>query len=348
MIDLDNLSLTMTLVIFFSSAVAIAIIGSWMTYVADRLADATGLGEAVFGAALLGASTSLPGTIASVTVAFQGYADLAVGNAMGGIAVQTVFLVVADMAFRGVNLEHAAASVPNMINAALLCALLALALIAATGPEISLFQIHPASVLLLAFYAFGLHLASKTRDKPAWEPVQTSDTIVDDIVDDDVRPSMARLWFYFAICVSVIGVAGWLVGLSGIALVRHTGLSETLVGSLFTAVATSLPELVTTVAAVRQGALTLAVGGIIGGNTFDVLFLAFSDMAYRDGSIYHAIGPQPLFIISLTVLLTAILLLGLIRRERRGVGNIGFESVAVLVLYFVGLAILVTWPVAAG
>jgi cation:H+ antiporter len=108
-------------------------------------------------------------------------------------------------------------------------------------------------------------------------------------------------------------------------------------------VATSLPELVTTVAAVRQGALTLAVGGIIGGNTFDVLFLVAADVAYREGSIYHAISAQPLFIISLTILLTAILLMGLIRRERRGFANIGFESVAVLVLYLAGMATLVFW-----
>jgi cation:H+ antiporter len=209
----------------------------------------------------------------------------------------------------------------------------------------ALFQIHPFSVLMLAAYAFGLHLAARTRDAPAWEPVKTSDTVVDEIEDDDVdRPSTIRLWLMFAASVAVIGVAGWLVGVSGIALVRHTGLSQTLVGALFTAVATSLPELVTSVAAVRQGALTLAVGGIIGGNTFDVLFLAFSDFAYRGGSIYHAISNEPLFIISLTILLTSVLLLGLIRRERRGMGNIGFESVAVLVIYFFGVGILVIWP----
>jgi Ca2+/Na+ antiporter len=135
--------------------------------------------------------------------------------------------------------------------------------------------------------------------------------------------------------------AGWLVGISGLALVRHTGLSETLVGMLFTAVATSLPELVTTLAAVRQGSLTLAVGGIIGGNTLDVLFLVFSDVAYGDDAIYAAIGPQPLFLIALTILLTACLLLGLVRREPSGVANIGFGSAAVLVLYLAGMAALV-------
>jgi cation:H+ antiporter len=206
--------------------------------------------------------------------------------------------------------------------------------------------VHPISLLLLGFYAFGLRLASATRREPAWRPVRTLDTVIDGPDEDDGGIKPSRVWLGFATSVLVVGVAGWLLGLSGIALVRHTGLSETLVGSLFTAVATSLPELVTAVAAVRHGALTLAVGGIIGGNTFDVLFLAFADIAYRDGSLYHAIGPQPLFIISLTILLTAILLLGLIRRERRGVANIGFESMAVVVCYGIGLLTLVSWPAA--
>lgn len=58
------------------------------------------------------------------------------------------------------------------------------------------------------------------------------------------------IWMRFLLLAAVVAVAGWVVDVSGIVLVRHTGLSETLVGSLFTAVATSLPELVTTIAAV--------------------------------------------------------------------------------------------------
>jgi cation:H+ antiporter len=342
MIDLQQLSLPATLILFGLGALVIALIGSRLTRLADQLADRTGLGEAVFGAVLLGVSTSFPGSIASITTAAAGYAELAVGNAVGGIAAQTAFLVIADMVYRRANLEHAAASLPNLINGALLCALLALPVMAATGPDMALFGVHPVSFLLLAIYVFGLRLASATRDTPAWRPVRTTDTLEDMPHQDSRAPqSTASLWLAFAVSVAVMGVAGWVVGVSGISLVRHTGLSETLVGSLFTAIATSLPELVTSIAAVRQGALTLAVGGIIGGNTFDVLFIAFSDVAYRDGSIYHAIGQEPLFIISLTILLTAILLLGLIRRQRRGPANIGFESVAVLIFYLLGMAVLI-------
>ncbi|EXJ16065.1 sodium:calcium antiporter [Imhoffiella purpurea] len=342
-LSVEHWPLGLTVLIFLASGIVIALVGTRMTRIADRLADLTGLGEAVFGAVLLGAGTSLSGIVVSVTVAAAGRADLAVSNAVGGIAAQTAFLVVADIFYRRANLEHAAASVPNLISGALLCALLAVPLMAATAPPVAVFGVHPASLFLVLFYLFGLRLASQSRDEPAWRPVSTAETFEDapdGFSGGEAGAGQTRLWLGFALAVVLVGVAGYLVGLSGIALVRLTHLSDTLVGGLFTSVVTSLPELVTAVAAVRQGALTLAVGGIIGGNTFDVLFLALSDVAYRPGSIYHAIGDQPLFIICLTILLTATLLLGMIRRERSGIGNIGFESWLVLIFYGLGFGVI--------
>ena len=106
------------------------------------------------------------------------------------------------------------------------------------------------------------------------------------------------------------------------------------------ATVTSLPELVTTITAVRRRALTLAVGGIIGGNAFDTLFLSASDVAYRGGSIFHAFNRQDLFVVALTILMTAVLLLGLLRREKAGVAKIGFESALILVLYVAAVLVM--------
>ncbi|MEL6647110.1 MAG: sodium:calcium antiporter, partial [Pseudomonadota bacterium] len=96
---------------------------------------------------------------------------------------------------------------------------------------------------------------------------------------------------------------------------------------------------VTTLAAVRRGALQLAVGGIIGGNTFDTLFLTVSDFGYRDGSIYHAIQTDDLFWLTVAMLMTTVLMLGLIFREKQGPGGIGRESVALLAIYAGAIAV---------
>jgi len=333
-------SLIINIVVFLIATFTIAIVGTKMTKTADRLADRTGLGEAVVGALFLGGSTSLPGIVTSVSAAWTGHPQLAIANAIGGISVQTAFLAVADIVYPRANLEHAAASAANLLQGTLLISLLAMPLLAMASPEVSLFAVHPASIALIATYIFGLRLVKKAKTIPMWKPQQTSDTLVDEPEESDTQTSLTGIWLRFFLLAITIGVAGYVVSRSGVAIAEQTGLSETVVGALFTAVSTSLPELVTSVAAVRQGALTLAVGGIIGGNSFDVLFVAFSDIAYRGGSIYHALTDSHLFSVSLTILMTGILVMGLLRREKHGVGNIGFESFLVLLLYVGGVLML--------
>jgi len=340
-VNLVTQPLWVSIAIFAVTAVAIAAAGTRMARLADRLADRTGLGEAITGGVLLGASTSLSGFITSVSTAAQGFADLALANAVGGIAVQTAFLAIADITYRRANLEHAAASLTNLTQCGLLIALLSLPLLASTLPAWSVLGCHPASLAILVAYVFGVRLAHETGREPLWGATQTAETRID-------RPAepagggraLYQLMLAFLLLLLVVGGAGYVLGEAAIALASKTGLSQTVVGALFTAVSTSLPELVTTLAAVRRGALTLAVGGIIGGNTFDVILVAASDIAYRPGSIYHAASAQPEFLIVLTLLMTAVLLLGLLRRERHGIANIGFESLLVLVIYLGGTALL--------
>jgi cation:H+ antiporter len=175
-----------------------------------------------------------------------------------------------------------------------------------------------------------------------WHPRETRQTRPEQ--QRTQRPDsklLLRQWLVFLLLAAIVACAGWLIARAGLSIAAHTGLGEGIVGTLFTAITTSLPEGVIAVAAVRRGALALAVGDIIGGNTFDVLFLAFSDVLYRGGSIYHAVTSVQALWLTLSLLMAAVLLLGLLRREEHGIGNIGFESVLVLVLYLGGVLLLV-------
>ncbi len=323
------------------AATVIGVAGVKLSGIADRLADVTGLGEAVTGALLLGATTSLSGIVTSVTAAADGHPQLAISNAVGGIAAQTVFLTLADASYRRANLEHAAASLQNMLSGCLLLALLSMVLIAESTPEVSLFGIHPVTIAIPIVYIMGVRLVSGAAEEPMWGPRRTRETAVD---EPDESPSGGQRLFaligLFSLLAVVVGGAGYVVAQSGIALTRQAGLTEGLVGTLFTAVATSTPELVTTIAAVRRGALTLAVGGILGGNAFDVLFVAFADIAFPAGSIYHRATDEQTYVIVLTMLMTTVLLMGLLRRERHGIANIGFESLLLIALYLGGITVL--------
>lgn len=327
---------------FALAAVAVFITGLRMTGLADRLADRTGLGEAVAGGVLLGGATSINGIIVSITAASDGYASLAFSNSVGGIAAQTAFLAIADLTYRKANLEHAAAELANIFQAVVLIVLLTLPLVAATSTEFAVFAIHPVSLVIPAVYAGAIFATRSLRDTPMWRPVLTVDTRKDtpEREDDSTRgKSTAYIFLSFFIMMLVMGVAGWVIAKTSTEITSRMALSESLVGALATAVVTSLPELVTTLAAVRRGALQLAVGGIVGGNTFDTLFLTAADVSYRDGSLYHAIGASDLFWNLIGILMTGVLIAGLVFRQRAGPGRIGMESLALLVIYAGAIAL---------
>ena len=326
--------------LFALAAVTILFCGLRMTELADRLADRTGLGEAVIGGVLLGAATSLSGTIVSLTAALDGRASLAFSNGVGGIAAQTAFLALADLIHRRANLEHASAEPANLFQGAFLMLMLTVPFLAFSTPEITFWSVHPLSVILVFLYVLGIVGTSRVRERPMWKPVRTNETrydVSDEETDSDRSP--VRLLVPFVALMVVLSAAGWTIARCGFVIADELGVSSTAVGALMTAVATSLPELVTTIAAVRRGALQLAVGGIIGGNTFDVLFLTLSDIGYRDGSLFHAVEAQDFFWLSVGLFMTAILLLGLILRQKQGPAGIGFESAGILLVY--GGAILV-------
>ena len=330
------------ILVFLAAGVLITFFGIRLSGLADRLADRTGLGEAFVGAVLLGACTSLPGITASVTAAIDGYPALAISNAIGGIAVQTTFLVIADMAYPKVNLEHAAASLPNMLQGALLITLLALLLFAMVGPQFALFGVHPVTPLLFIGYGLGMTLVRRARTEPMWRPRMTGATRIDEPQDETNPRSLPLLWLDFLGSGAILMLAGLFLTRSAEWLGGRTGISESLVGGLMVAVTTSLPELVTSMSAVRRGALTLAVSGVLGGNAFDTLFAAVADIAYRPGSIYGAVTQREPSLLALTIIMSGILLLGLLSREKRGPVNIGFEGLLVLGFYVAGVIILGT------
>jgi len=341
MLEFATESLTFNIGLFLLSALAIGLSGFWMTGIAERLAEKTGLGQALMGALFLGFSTSLPGIVTSVTAALEGYPHLAIGNALGDIAVQTAFLGIADITYLEANLEYAAADAATLTQGTLLIVLLAIPLLTIGYPSANLWGIHPASIALVATYIFGLRLVAEAQNLPMWKPQQTKEsTVKEPQAEESESPGLISLWLRFFLLAAVLGIAGYGVEQAGVSIANSTSLSENAVGSLFTAISTSLPELVTTIAAVQRGAFTLAVSGVLGGNSFDVLVLALCDLAYGKGSIYEALTQSELFVLALTILMTGILLLGLLRREEHGIGNIGFESFFLLLLYVCGFLLV--------
>ena len=333
-------SLIPSTIAFGFAALAIVIAGSRLARQADTLADRTGLGEALFGVLLLAGVTSLPDFAATLSAAVDARPDLAMSNVMGSMAVNLAFLGVADIVYRKANLEHAAASPVNLMLAGLLIVLLTLPLLAIFTPTFAQWRVHPITPVIVAAYLFGLHLVHRTRARPMWFPRLTRQTVSDQPAKHHHGRS-TTVWLGFIGMAVVTGMAGWILMEAAKGIADQTGLSETLVGGLLTALATSTPELVTTIAAIRIGAPTLAVSNIFGTNCFNMLVVAAADAGYAHGSIYHDMAPVQMMWGLVSILMTAILLLGLVQRETYGIGRIGFESALILGVYAVALGVVV-------
>lgn len=341
MIEL-SLPLWGNILTFALTAAVISVAGVRMAGYADELADRTGLGEAITGMVMLGLITALPGVAASVTAAVEGYPGMAISNALGGIAVQTVALAAADLFYTRANLEHAAASMENLLQTALLILLMSFVLLAISGPAATLGHVHPVTLLLFAAAAFGFRLVGETRRHPMWRPTSTSETVADVPEKGAPRGKLAGLIAGLLITGALTTISGSLAAEAAEGVLSQTDLSESVVGGLFLAVVTSLPELVTSIGAVRRGAVTLAVSGVVGGNFFDVLFVCAADLFYLPGSLFHAagVGKEEIFVTTLAILLNVVLLTGLLYRQRRGPGNIGFEGILMIAIYGAGFLIL--------
>ncbi|MCH2533129.1 MAG: hypothetical protein MK008_01655 [Bdellovibrionales bacterium] len=332
----------MIVILFLLMAVVIALSGTKLSQISDRLADRTGIGEAVFGGVFLGAVTSISGTVLSVVSAYNGHTDLAIGNAVGGIAAQTFFLCIADILYRNSNLEHAAASKTNIMFGILLISLLAISLIPENLPELVFFGAHPVSFLIIVLYLLGLKYIKLAQKNPMWFPKNTKETKTDIPDEEKLNDKETyKLWISFVVLLVIMAFAGYSIEKFGVKLASQFGLSHYLLGTYFTAISTSLPELIISLAAVKRGALTMAVSTIVGGNTFDILFLSFSDFAYRDGSLFHVFTSDHKYLILLTIIMNTTLVLGLIRREKSGLANIGIETWVIGGLYIFGLLALI-------
>ncbi len=324
----------MTLVLLFGvSVLVITVSGTRIAQLAEEIAVQTGWGQALVGAVFIGISTSLSGTVLSFYAASQSYPSLATSNAIGGIAAQTVFLSIVDLTYKKGNLEHAAASLENLAQSALLLILLPIPLLIMMGPDWTLFHVHPGSILLVLAYILGLNIVRSIKSDPMWEPKFTRETQKERDLPRYSSRLFRKTMVRFFIYAFLLGMGGYMLAETAVELSLKTGLSESGIGGFLTSVTTSLPELVTAMAAVRRGALNLAVGDIIGGNCFDVLFLAGADFFFTYGSIYHEMEDSHVLLISMTILMTGVLTLGLIRREKTGPAGIGFESFIILGLY---------------
>jgi cation:H+ antiporter len=341
-------------VLFLGAAAAIWAAGNQLSDQTDVLTMRLDLGSALGGLILLAIATNLPEIAIVGAAAVSGNTGVAVGNILGGIAIQTVVLVALDaFGVRGSRpLTYRAASLVLVLEATLVVAVLAIA-IGGTQMSATLItaRVTPAPALITVVWVVGLVLVQRAgRSLPWHESGQPPDgqdqprghraaMTEQRATAEGTSTARAAVGFGFAAAVTLI--AGVLLERSGTALADHVGLSGVLFGATVLAAATSLPELSTGLRSVRHRDYQLAVSDIFGGNAFlPVLFLPATVLSG------HAVLPTAqrtdIFLTALGIVLTLVYQAGLLFRPRRRIARLGADSLAVVLLYGLGMAGLFT------
>jgi cation:H+ antiporter len=147
---------------------------------------------------------------------------------------------------------------------------------------------------------------------------------------------------YMVNALIIVGAATYLPHL-GEKIAEMTGLGQTFVGSIFIAVSTSLPEVVASIAAVRIGAVDLAVGNIFGSNLFNMGILALDDIFYTKGPLLSNVSGSHMITAISAMTMTAIAVIGLTYRAiKKPLRVLAWDSMGILVVYLVSTFILYT------
>ncbi|MBC7314975.1 MAG: sodium:calcium antiporter, partial [Chloroflexi bacterium] len=120
-----------------------------------------------------------------------------------------------------------------------------------------------------------------------------------------------------------------------------TGLTSGLVGVILVAIVTSLPEAVTTVAAVKIGAFDLAIGNLFGSNIFNMVILAMIDGFYTQGSLLAQVNPTMVLAGMIGLVMTALAGLGNLAGVERRLWVIEVDALAIILAYGLGMWFLI-------
>lgn len=349
----ETLSVWTLAAIFAAAAAAVWFAGTRLSGYADAISTRTGIGKAFTGMLLLGGITSLPEVAAVSTSAAVGNAPLAVNNLLGTASINLILLAVADILYGRTALTAVAATPATLMQGVLSMLLAAAVAVIATVGDVAILGVGAGSTMLALGCAAALWIASDFESRHVWEAVredgerQARRRAADgEAAAGPPRGTgrsqwpMRKLVGATALAALVILVGGFFLSASADAIAARTGIGSSMIGFVLVGLSTSLPEISSITAAVRIRQYDMAVGDIFGTNLFNIALIFLADAVYGGEPVLSVSGAFEVVGAILPVLLTGIFLVGLLERRGRTVLRLGYDTVAALILFGGGLAVL--------
>lgn len=334
------------LLIFLSCTFIIWFAGVKITRAVDAITTYYNLGEAFGGMVFLAIVTNLPEIAITVVAAYHNDYDIAVSNLLGGVAIQTVVLVMIDVfgVGRTAPLTLKGHSRVLILEGVALIMILTLVMMAKQFPsQVIFFRTTPIEWLILFIWLGSVFSISRLAKF--------------DVSDYEAKNSLSQLrhpnspfrgGIKSAIWVLALGavmtlIAGWALEYSGEILSKRWNISGVLFGGTILALATALPEISTGIASAKIRDYNMAVSDIFGGNAFlPVLFLVASIISGE--AVIPTLSNSDMYLTGLGILLTCIYMVGMVLHSKRQIFLMGVDSFCVLLTYILGLVGL--WAIA--
>jgi cation:H+ antiporter len=313
-------------------AALILLAGSRLARYGDVIARHTGLGGNWIGLVLMATVTSLPELVTGATsVTIADVPDIAVGNVLGACVLNLAMLVVLDALHRRASI-YSVASQGHVLGAAfgvVMLGVVGFGILAAPQLDLPLGHIGVTTLAILALYAVAIRVIFNYERGVRAASVEAA---AEEPPELTLRQAALR---YAAAGTVVVGAALWLP-FAARAVAAAMGWSTSFVGTLLVALTTTLPELTVTVAAVRLGALDLAIGNLVGSNLFNLAILGIDDLLYVKGPLLAAVAAShALSAVAGCVMAGALIVALVARPQARLLNAVGWTSVMIALVYFV-------------
>lgn len=317
-----------TWLLFLLTAVIVIGAGVRLARDGDVIASHSKLGATWVGAILVAGATSLPEISTNVAAVAQGDVDLAIGNLFGSSMTNMLILALADLLTRQRRLLEGAGA-EAAVAAAIAVSLTAIASVGIlSNDEVTVVGIGWCPLVIALGYVVGMRILHQNRTRN-----QESDE------ESDARPARslgtAIAWFVASSAV-ILAVAPQLAQ-SGAQLAEQLGLSTGFFGVLFLGAVTSLPESAVVVTAVRQGAYDLAMGSLLGSNSFNMLILMMLDVTDGSAALLSDVGAGAVVAALVAIVLMSQTLLDLLNRPERRSAYLEPGPVLMIATYGIGL-----------
>lgn len=236
---------------------------------ASEIAKKFHIPEIVIGLTIVAVGTSMPELVVSVTSAIQGHSDLAIGNIVGS-NIANLFLIlgvcslIRPLIFKK---ETRIIEIPFTIITTILLFFLC---INGTNEQLNVITREEGAILLVIcvlFIIYNIIMAKKGEEFDKEENY---------IEIKSENNKTIKIWeAIFGIVIGIVGLklGGDLVVDNAVAIAKILGISEKLISLTIVAFSTSLPELITSIAATRKGETDMAIGNILGSQIFNILLI---------------------------------------------------------------------------